>query len=179
MEISPTGYVVLGILNWGAHTGYEIKQVTDRSTRFFWVASYGQIYPELKRLEAQGMVTGESDPQDGRRRTLYSLTAKGRRELVAWLRRPPETFEARNEGLLKLFLSSALPPEDQGRQLAEMGRQSAEVASQLREIEDKVDRDGLPYLCLRYGIEINEWIVEWCRREKRALDRRAAKRRAA
>ena len=31
-------------------SGYEIKALVDKSTRFFWAASYGQIYPELQRL---------------------------------------------------------------------------------------------------------------------------------
>ena len=55
-SLSPTARVILGLLAWQPQTGYEIKQVTDRSTRFFWGASYGQIYPELRRLEAAGLV---------------------------------------------------------------------------------------------------------------------------
>jgi PadR family transcriptional regulator AphA len=58
MELSPTAYVVLGMLNLGARTGYDIKGIVDRSTRFFWAASYGQIYPELNRLEHAGLVKG-------------------------------------------------------------------------------------------------------------------------
>ena len=38
----------------GRRTGYEIKQLVDVSTRFFWAASYGQIYPELKRSRRPG-----------------------------------------------------------------------------------------------------------------------------
>ena len=34
-SLSPTARVILGLLAWQARTGYEIKQVTDRSTRFF------------------------------------------------------------------------------------------------------------------------------------------------
>ena len=63
-----TGYVILGMLALGARTGYEIKNVVDRSTRFFWAASYGQIYPELRRLEAAGLVEGKSSPTGGRKR---------------------------------------------------------------------------------------------------------------
>ena len=55
-SLSPTARVILGFLFLGEETGYDIKQVTDRSTRYFWGASYGQIYPELRRLEAAGLV---------------------------------------------------------------------------------------------------------------------------
>ena len=54
MELSKTAYVILGMLRLGKRTGYEIKSRVDVSTRFFWAASYGQIYPELKRLEDAG-----------------------------------------------------------------------------------------------------------------------------
>ena len=43
MELSPTAYVILGMLRLGKRTGYDMKQLVDRSTRFFWAASYGQI----------------------------------------------------------------------------------------------------------------------------------------
>ncbi len=55
-ELNPTGRVILGMLAQGQRTGYDIKQFVDKSTRHFWAASYGQIYPELKRLEDQGLV---------------------------------------------------------------------------------------------------------------------------
>jgi DNA-binding PadR family transcriptional regulator len=179
MEISSTGYVVLGILNWRPRTGYEIKQVVDRSTRFFWAASYGQIYPELKRLQKQGLVEGTSDPHGGRRRTVYKLTAKGRRELRRWLDQPAEVNEMRNEALLKLFFSSALP-DQADRHLDSMRETAEQKLAQLREIEPAVkESGGFTYMTLRYGIGMSEWILDWCEREKRALARRSKERRAA
>src|SRR2546423_9274663 len=58
--------VVLGLLSLGPRSGYDIKTVVDRSTRFFWAASYGQIYPELRRLEEEGLIEGEDAPNGGR-----------------------------------------------------------------------------------------------------------------
>ena len=46
-RLNGTAYVILGMLGLGARTGYDIKRIVDQSTRFFWAASYGQIYPEL------------------------------------------------------------------------------------------------------------------------------------
>ena len=73
--------VVLGLLALGPLSGYDIKTIVDRSTRFFWAASYGQIYPELRRLEQAGLVAGESVPTGARPRRVYSLTAEGRKQL--------------------------------------------------------------------------------------------------
>ena len=66
MELSPTAHVILGTLGWRPMSGYEIKSVVDKSTRFFWAASYGQIYPELKRLSETGLVQGIDSPTGGR-----------------------------------------------------------------------------------------------------------------
>ena len=45
MELSATGRVILGMLAVEPRSGYDIKAIVDHSTRFFWAASYGQIYP--------------------------------------------------------------------------------------------------------------------------------------
>src|SRR5437868_12137602 len=84
-ELSATGRVILGMIAIGKQTGYDIKQLVDKSTRHFWAASYGQIYPELKRLEERGLIRGRSEPSGGRARTVYELTDAGRTALLAWL----------------------------------------------------------------------------------------------
>ena len=89
MELTPTAYVILGMLAWGPRSGYDIKAAVDYSVRFFWAASYGQIYPELRRLSEAGLVEGEAEPDSGRRRTVYRLTAAGREALEDWLAEEP------------------------------------------------------------------------------------------
>src|SRR4051794_16363263 len=93
--------VILGLLQLGPRSGYEIKQVVDRSTRFFWAASYGQIYPELRRLEGEGLIEGKDAPTGGRARRVFRLTRAGRKALTGWLTSEGElTVELRDESLL-------------------------------------------------------------------------------
>ena len=110
-SLSPTARVILGLLAWQPRTGYEIKQVTDQSTRFFWGASYGQIYPELRRLEADGLVESREEPRGRVPRRVFSLTDAGRDALDAWLEEPDEAYEVRDEGLLKLFFGDLMSAE--------------------------------------------------------------------
>ncbi len=165
-RLSPTAYVILGMVSKEARSGYEIKAVVDGSTRFFWAASYGQIYPELKRLAKAGLVTGVEAPTGGRRRTVYEITADGETALAAWLRLPPETFEMREEGLLKLFFANLLPPEEAVEILRAMRAHRLEVNAQLRAIEPVAEQkeDPFPLLVLRGGIEFTEWFAAWCER---------------
>ena len=60
-----------GAAGGGPRSGYDIKASVDRTIRHFWAASYGQIYPELKRLEAVGWIAGEDARNGGRPRRLY------------------------------------------------------------------------------------------------------------
>src|ERR1700744_2658432 len=110
--LTPTGRVILGMIALGSQTGYDIKQLVDKSTRHFWSASYGQIYPELRRLEEQGLIEGQYEHRGGPARTVSTLTQAGRGALGEWLEpegAPP--FEVRDEGMLRLFFSDIGTPE--------------------------------------------------------------------
>jgi DNA-binding PadR family transcriptional regulator len=180
MDLSPTAYVILGMLNGSPKSGYEIKAAVDDSTRFFWAASYGQIYPELRRLVDGGLIEGTAAPRDGRKRTVYKLTATGRKELRAWLREPPQTYEMRDEGLLKLFFAAVLPAKDAVNTLEAMRERSQETLERLREIEPKaVAAEGYPLIVLRGGIELNEWYSDWCERMQKQLLADATERQAS
>lgn len=177
MELSSTARVILGILHWGPRTGYDIKAIVDRSTRFFWAASYGQIYPELKRLAAAGLVRG-SEPEGGRRRTEYEITPAGERALRAWLTDDAEPlYELRDEGLLKFFFGAAMSPGEVRTQLEAMERRHRDVIERLREIEPSVapadgEEPSFPYLTLRGGMELHEFIADWCRRMEELMAER-------
>ena len=157
-ELSPTAYVVLGMLRLGFRTGYDIKQLVDKSTRFFWAASYGQIYPELKKLEEQGLVKGAADPQGGRRRTVYDLTPEGEHALDDWLKRPEDvSVEMRDSALLRLFFADNLPPEDAAAIARAAGRRHAEVASALEQLDPP---KGMTRTVRDFGLDFHRWCAE-------------------
>jgi PadR family transcriptional regulator, regulatory protein AphA len=175
VELSSTAYVILGMVSREPRSGYEIKALVDNTTRFFWAASYGQIYPELKRLSEAGLVEGRDQPRGERRRTVYAITTAGEEELKDWLRRPPETFEMREEGLLKLFFAGLLPREEAAQILRAMGRYRRDLAERLRAIEPKAEEkredagDPYPLIVLHGGIEFSEWFADWCERMEASL----------
>lgn len=166
MELNPTAYVILGFVRKEPRSGYEIKALVDNSTRFFWAAGYGQIYPELKRLSEAGLIVGSDSPTGGRRRTVYEITADGEEELRAWLRQPPQAFEMRDEGLLKLFFADALPRQEALTILREMRAQRLAVHERLRAIKELKGEieDPFPMIVLRGGLEFTEWFADWCER---------------
>ena len=171
MELSATAYVILGMVSVHPRSGYEIKAAVDESTRRFWAASYGQIYPELKRLAEQGLVTGADSPRGERRRRVYTITDAGMERLKEWLRRPPEMSEMRDEGLLKLFFSGVLEPGEAAETLRTMRERRAALADELASIEPAVvdKSDEFALMVLRGGIEYNRWFADWCERMEAQL----------
>ena len=171
-RLSGTALVVLGLLALRARNGYEIKQTIDKTTRFFWKASYGQIYPELRRLADAGLVKGEAAPRGDRARSVYRLTPARRRRLKGWLAEPDFRVDIRDEGLLKLFFADLLPG-DAALELVRVRRAAHErTLEQLRQIESGppfVGGRAYPDVVLSYGIGFHSWAVGWCKEMERRL----------
>ncbi len=180
MELSATARVILGMLGTRPMSGYEIKSLVDNSTRFFWAASYGQIYPELRRLAEAGLVEGDEQAQGGRKRTVFSLTPAGREALVAWHEGNAPIQEMRDETMLKIFFADAVGTADATERALEAKRDHhrAHVAT-LRELQAAKETSGdVPESAmrtLRLGIDWNEWMADWCERELAALPERKAR----
>lgn len=173
MELNQTSYVLLGTLSFGPRTGYSIKTMLDRSTRFFWAISYGQIYPELKRLAEAGLVSRRDTTEGGRKRIEYTITEAGIEALRGWLREPPETFELRDEGLLKIFFAGAGGPEDALAALRSIRQRREEMETQLRELEQAATelQPGNPYpdIVRRAGVEFFRLFAMWCSKTEQEL----------
>jgi DNA-binding PadR family transcriptional regulator len=175
-SLSPTARVILGMLKLGIRTGYDIKRAIDTSTRFFWSASFGQIYPELHRLREAGLVKAKEEPRGRLKRTEYALTAKGRRALHEWLTDGDDAiFELRDEGLLRLFFGDILTKEEVLANLRARRDFFDWVLAHFKEIEVEArtgfaDESQLhPLLALRYGIGLVEWSRNWYAETERRL----------
>ena len=123
-----TWFAILGLLSWKPMSGYDIKKLIEAGLSHFWNESYGSLYPTLDRLVADGLARRKEQRRHGMRtRHVYSITAKGRREVKAWLGEPTDPPRTRNELLLKFFLCSRRPLEESIRLLEEYREQQREV----------------------------------------------------
>jgi PadR family transcriptional regulator AphA len=171
--LTPTARVILGMIALGKQTGYDIKQLVDKSTRHFWAASYGQIYPELRRLEEQGLISGQPEPRGGRARTVYTLTPAGHAAFTDWLGDTGDDmpFEVRAEGMLKLFFSDAAAPEQRIENLRAMRDAHLRTLAQLQAVSDSSpDMPSGPRLTLELGLGLHGFIVGWCEDTERRLN---------
>ncbi len=125
-RLTETSYIVLGLLErLQPATPYDLKQLAQRSTFNFWSVPHTQLYSECARLAAEGLLEEERE-QAGRRRRIYTLTARGGQALEAWREQPAgPDYVLRDQATLKLFFGSdpaMLAPgqvEAHGRRLAD------------------------------------------------------------
>jgi len=94
------------MLTDGNATGYDLKKCFESSFGHFFAAGYGSIYPALSSLSADGHVSCEEVPQDGKPdRKVYSITAAGHAELKRALDNPKPGHKVRSEFLAMLCFS--------------------------------------------------------------------------
>lgn len=113
---------ILGLLNYGAMSGYELNTSFRDSLAHFWKASISQIYRELYTMQKSGWVQSEEIIQSGKpNKKLYSLTAEGNRELSRWLTKTLDEsdLETRSSFLMKIFFAAGVPRELAIRNLTE------------------------------------------------------------
>ena len=170
MQPTAVTWAVLGLVAMEPRSGYDVKRIIDKSVRHFWAASYGQIYPELRRLEEAAWIEGDDAPRGGRSRRVYRVTPEGRQALQAWLHGHETRIELRDESLLRLFFADTLPYENalallRGRREGYRG-----MLAYLRSLDDGQGKDP-PFVDLVYqwGLDYCEWGIEWCDRHERRL----------
>lgn len=171
-DLTNTGRVLLGMIAEGHRTGYAIKAEIERSTRLYWGASIGGIYPELRRLEKAGLVSSRNDFRGEARRHSYELTAAGREILRDWLTDPGEpVLEMRHEVLLRLRFSGVLAESER---LQVVGRMRGVHERRIAELELRLATgafdDPMHRVTIEFGVGWHSWARDWCRALERQLE---------
>ena len=157
-------YILLGFLMYGEMTGYDLKQYMGQSTSNFYDASYGSIYPALKRLESAGYVVVREEPSGNRVRNVYCLQESGRLRFLEWMESPMGVSKNSTEPLIRVFFLQFMDV-NKARTLIQgyMGELKAEI-EHLETIEPKVTAMANPYQLstLTYGKEHYRHQIQWC-----------------
>ena len=164
-----TELAALGMLAWGGErSGYELHQLAGRTVGFIWKPARSQLYAVLKRLAADGLITGRHVEQADRPdKRSFSITDAGLATLRAWLDQvEPIEPEDRDGVLLKLFFGELGDPEAGRAQLADYRARVAQRLGTYREIERTFDDEpstaALHRLhSLRLGIALMEASLGW------------------
>lgn len=165
-------YAILGILSLGRYSGYDLSKRFAGSIGFFWSAKHSQIYPELAKLAAEGLVTFEAVEQDSKpNKKIYAITGAGRASLRDWLVSPVEPSSFKNPLLLRAFCASQMDPDDLVAQLEEEAQANRDRLLIYQDVERELTRQGETepshpwvggYLTLRFAMMQASAYVAWC-----------------
>lgn len=124
-------------------SGYEMGALIKQSTSNFWQESDASIYPTLKLMLSEGLVSSESQFVGKRRKEIFSITDKGKQAFLEWFKRPPDPDVHREEFLLKLFFTDASNEKFMRSHCQARLKDLLETKATFREIE-KVLKQELP-----------------------------------
>ncbi|MET4591980.1 PadR family transcriptional regulator [Arthrobacter sp. 754] len=134
-------YALLALLRVGPLSGYELQKQFSLSVGHVWHAPDSQIYPELRKMEAENLIEGEEQPRGQRAtRRVYHVTAAGDRAFITWMHTPLEYARVRDPAHLRAaYLEAATP--DAGREffrahIAQWERELAQWEGELLRIDE-------------------------------------------
>jgi PadR family transcriptional regulator, regulatory protein AphA len=164
-------FVLLGILDAEASSGYDIKKKVENEIGHYYRISNSQIYPTLKKLLELGYATFLVERNDGKPdRKVYSVTESGRAVFREWLKRPVDYQNpGGNELLLKIYFG---PITDIGRNIELISRHREIQAEMYRVYIDieknyftgKMDSAQMYYsfITLVHGLMLTQASMAWC-----------------
>jgi DNA-binding PadR family transcriptional regulator len=172
-----TRFTILGALTLRPMSGYDIRKFIQGSIANFWRESYGQLYPTLRELTDDGLVSRREETREGKPgRYVYSITPRGQETLRAWLAEPAEWEVPRSELLLKIFFGTEVPLETSLNHVARRKEALKADQERLSAIAATLERErptapGLPFwlLTIRQGWLVNEALIDWCNEAENVL----------
>ncbi|WP_256328500.1 PadR family transcriptional regulator [Nocardioides sp. YR527] len=173
MTTSNLGFAILGLLARRASTGYEVAQRMRQPIGYFWTARHSQIYPELNRLDAAGLVEHEVIEGAGPRPTKrYRITEPGRDALAAWVVGDLEPQPVRDLEILRLWSIWTVEPDAADDLVSRLEATHQGVLDRyLEELAEISDRPGVrdpsnplfaTWITLEGGIRSRRTALEWC-----------------
>lgn len=95
-------HALLGLLDAEPMSGYSLAKHFDHSAAYVWHAPHSQIYPELRRMETDGLIAGTDENRGDRgKKRIYRLTDSGRAELRRWVTEVAPAGPVRDAAYLK------------------------------------------------------------------------------
>ncbi|MET9847494.1 PadR family transcriptional regulator [Streptomyces ossamyceticus] len=179
---------VMAALLEGEASGYDLAKAFDASVANFWMSTPQQLYRELERMEAEGLVAARVIEQQRRpNKRLFSLTKAGRAAVHAYTAEPLGKPSAiRDELMVKVQCVDAGDIDAVRQAVAERMEWATAKLARYERLRRRLldgrseeayfaeaERVG-PYLTLLRGMSFERENLQWGDMALRRLDQRAA-----
>jgi DNA-binding PadR family transcriptional regulator len=169
--------IILGLLSFKPQTGYEMKSFMRMSTARFYNASFGSIYPALRRLEKKGFVESNGSVRSGKFTKNYRILEKGREEFIKWLEEPISSTNMNFGFLIKIFFFRHLLPGKAVPLLKNFISNLEQGRKEVEKLESAVGKN-LEYFelsILHFGLDYYRLLDGWCKKLVAGIKKRERK----
>ncbi|GAA3405314.1 PadR family transcriptional regulator [Paenibacillus hodogayensis] len=174
--MSSSRYALLSLLAREPLSGYDIKQQMNNRLAPFWKIGSNQVYPELTKMEEEGLIRLQGVEQHTYRpaRKLYEITEAGRQAIIAWTVEPVEMdYGTRDDFLLKTYNTWLIDPQTMVDRMEHARRQheerlffyeskAEELKQQRRLASPHADPIASTLFVIEFGIRWERLYIQWC-----------------
>ncbi len=168
-SLTTTSHALLGLLSIQPWSTYELAKQVDRSLGWFWPRTERKIYDEAKTLAESGHATATPQITGSRPRTVYAITAKGRRTLQAWLDESSAPPKLEAEALVRVFFADAGTLDQLRTTLDELAATARANLDELQALIEAADDANYPFaerrhinaIAIRFQLGYNQMISDW------------------
>jgi len=162
-------YIVIGMVQGEALTGYDIRREIETGIGNFYKASYGSLYPALKKLADKGHLTMTEQPYGNRVKKYYEATALGKAAFLEWLSSPFELSSSSDSLLARIYFFGILPQDLRKQQLQAYELYYQQTLRKLQALEqrfssslaDDDDREYFELSTLYLGLQHLQDSLRW------------------
>ena len=159
-------YAILGLLEYRDLHGYRLKELIERDFGYMWAINYGQLYPMLKKMGDEGLIStkkAENAQGKGPPRKLNVITDKGRAAFREWLGSPPEKDMLLRDPFLMRFVFFGFGDREKALELIQDQREK--YVQQLDQRKNaaslRTSNDVYVNQTAQLGIQMHELFIEW------------------
>jgi len=158
-------YIAMGMVLGEARTGYDIKKEIETGIGFYYKASYGSLYPALKKLTDKEYLTMTEESHGDRVKKYYRATELGKKAFLEWLAAPFDSNFSSGSLLARIYFFDQLPADIRKQQLQEYERHNQQILRKLQAVEKGCsDQERANYFTmstLYYGIHFVQSNIRW------------------
>ncbi|MDD9301439.1 MAG: PadR family transcriptional regulator [Desulfobacter sp.] len=167
-------YSILGLLHYEDMHGYRIKEHIEQNFGHMWSVNFGQIYPNLKKLEQEGLVSMGKAVQNGQKgppKKLYTLTRAGKEAFQEWLAASPEKSMLLRDPFLMRFVFLGFGNSKRALELIDEQILSYEKQLESRRQNQKKwqSKDIYVTQVAELGIEMNLMFLGWLKSTRKKI----------
>jgi PadR family transcriptional regulator, regulatory protein AphA len=156
-------FALLGLLSDQSMSGYDLTKRFEDSLNNVWPARHSQIYPELNRLNDEGLIEIVAEGPRGRKE--YRSTQAGREAVREWLTTSDPEWGIRSEPMLRAFFLWLLEPEKARAYLIDYRTWFEERLKAYREIKTywtpQTEGEKAAWVVLEAGVVQAEAAIKW------------------